>query len=164
MSLKSREAMDIVFPEQNRGHEKAPPHPSKQQNVTSNRIISLKKTPRRSRADLVMPLRGEHYGSVVCDMPVARACSARCRTEDNPEGPTIKNNQSHSKFSISIEVLNLARNCQSRRLEFPTKNRAVVGGSLENSFSLDIFNLARNLECLFDLWALWELSVLEPCA
>ena len=40
--------------------------------------------------------------------------------------------QSCSKFSISLEMFNLARKFQSRRLEFPDKNRAAVGGSLEN--------------------------------
>ena len=48
--------------------------------------------------------------------------------------------KSRSKFLISIEIFNLARKFQSRRLEFPTKNRAAGGGSLEN------FILARNLE------------------
>ena len=57
-------------------------------------------------------------------------------------------------FSISIEIFNLARKFQSRRLDFPTKKRAAVGGSLEN------FNLARNFQSrsksrfFFDLWAL----------
>ena len=55
-------------------------------------------------------------------------------------GPTIKKLQSCSKFSISIEIYNLARKCQSRRLQFPIKNRAAVGGSLENSI------LARNFQ------------------
>ena len=58
----------------------------------------------------------------------------------DPRGPNDKKIQSRSKFSISIEILNLARTCQSRRLEFPTKNRAAVGGSLEN------FILARNFQ------------------
>ena len=58
----------------------------------------------------------------------------------NPEGPTIKKNQSRSKLSISIEILNLARKFQSRRLDIPTKNRAAVGGSLK------IFILARNFQ------------------
>ena len=45
-----------------------------------------------------------------------------------------------SKFSISIEIFDLARKFQSRRLDFPTKTRAAVGGSLE------IFNLDRNFQ------------------
>ena len=57
-----------------------------------------------------------------------------------PEGPTIKKIWSRSKFLISIEILDLARKFQSRRLDFPTKNRAAVGGSLEN------FILARNFQ------------------
>ena len=57
-----------------------------------------------------------------------------------PEGPTIKIIWSRSKFPISIEIFDLARKFQSRRLEFPTKNRAAVGGSLEN------FILARNFQ------------------
>ena len=61
---------------------------------------------------------------------------------DFPEGPTIKKIQSRSKFSISIEILNLARKFQSRRLKFPTKNRAAVGGG-----SLENFILARNFQC-----------------
>ena len=57
-----------------------------------------------------------------------------------PEGPTIKKIQSRSKFSISIEIFNLARRFQSRRLDFPTKHRAAVGGTLGN------FILARNVQ------------------
>ena len=38
-----------------------------------------------------------------------------------PRGPNDQKNQSRSKFSISIEIFNLARKFQSRRLEFPTK-------------------------------------------
>ena len=57
-----------------------------------------------------------------------------------PEGPTIQKIQSRSKISISIEIFNIARKFQSRRLEFPTKNTAAVGGSLEN------FILARNFQ------------------
>ena len=48
--------------------------------------------------------------------------------------------QSRSKFPVAIEIFNLARKFQSRGLEFPTKNRAAVGGSLEN------FILARNFQ------------------
>ena len=64
-----------------------------------------------------------------------------------PEGPTIKKIQSRSKFSISIEIFNLTRKFQSRRLEFPHKNigpRWVARSKF--SLSLEIFNLARNLE------------------
>ena len=57
-----------------------------------------------------------------------------------PNGPTIKKIQSRSKFSISIEIFNLDRKFQSRHLDLPTKNRAAVGGSLENSI------LARNFQ------------------
>ena len=57
-----------------------------------------------------------------------------------PEGPTIKKNKSRSKFSISIEIFKVDRKFQSRRRKFPTKNRAAVGGSLEN------FILTRNLQ------------------
>ena len=86
-----------------------------------------------------------------------------------PEGPTIKNIQSRSKFSISIEIFNLARKFQSRRLDFPTKNRAAVGGSLEN------FTLARNFQSrsksriflIFgpsgDLWNIWAPSTCFCC-
>ena len=45
-----------------------------------------------------------------------------------------------SKFLISIEIFDLDRKFQSRRLDFPTKNRAAVGGSLEN------FIPARNFQ------------------
>ena len=48
-----------------------------------------------------------------------------------PEGPTIKTIQCRSKFSISIEISNLARKFQSRRLDFPHKIRlqkSTVGG------------------------------------
>ena len=81
--------------------------------------------------------------------------------EKNPEGPTIKKLWSRSKFAISIEIFDLTRKFQSRRLDFPTKNRAAVGGSLEN------FILARNFQSrsksrdFFDLWALWETSPLR---
>ena len=57
-----------------------------------------------------------------------------------PEGPTIKKIRSRSKFSISIEISALARKFQSRCLDFPTKNRAAVCGSLEN------FILDRNVQ------------------
>ena len=58
-----------------------------------------------------------------------------------PRGPNDqKKIQPRSKFPISIEIFNLARECQSRRLEFPTKSRATVGGSLEN------FILTRNFQ------------------
>ena len=57
-----------------------------------------------------------------------------------PEGPTIKKKLIRSKFLIPIEIFDLARKFQSRRLDFPTKNRAAVGGSLEN------FILARNFQ------------------
>ena len=70
-------------------------------------------------------------------------CHARkdtvCQTPC-PEGPKIKKNWSRSKLSISIEIFDLARKFQSRRLDFPTKKRAPVGGSLEN------FILARNFQ------------------
>ena len=85
---------------------------------------------------------------------VSRKASPLFRISD-PEGPTIKINKSCSKLSISIEISNLARKCLSRRLDFPTKNRAAMGGSLEN------FILARNVQSrsksriFFDLWALW---------
>ena len=62
------------------------------------------------------------------------------RTLVIPEGPTIKKIQSRSKFSIPIEICNLARKFQSRGLDFPTENGAAVGGSLEN------FILARNFQ------------------
>ena len=64
-----------------------------------------------------------------------------------PRGPNDQKIQSRSKCSISIEIFNLARKCPSRRLDFPTKNR-VRGGWLPRKFhfSLDIYNLARNLD------------------
>ena len=48
--------------------------------------------------------------------------------------------ESRSKFSISIEIFNLARKFQSRRLDFPTNNRAAVGCALEK------FTRARNFQ------------------
>ena len=57
-----------------------------------------------------------------------------------PRGPNDQKNWSRSNFLISIEIFDLARKFQSRRLDFPTKNRAAVGGSLEN------FILARNFQ------------------
>ena len=51
--------------------------------------------------------------------------------------PTLK---SCSKFSISIELFNLARKFLSRHLDFPITDRAAVGGSLAN------FILARNFQ------------------
>ena len=63
-----------------------------------------------------------------------------------PEGPTIEKIRSRSKCSISIEIFNLARKYQSRRLDFPPqKNRAAVGGSLEN------FILARKKSVSFEI-------------
>ena len=67
-----------------------------------------------------------------------------------------RNFQSRSKFLISLE------NFESRCVDFPTKNRAAVGGSLE-IFILDRnFHLDRNLEFFFDLWALWVILVRVP--
>ena len=57
---------------------------------------------------------------------------------DSKKGPRGPNDQ---KCLISIEIFDLDRNVQSRRLDFPTKkNRAAVDGSLEN------FILARNFQ------------------
>ena len=58
-----------------------------------------------------------------------------------PRGPNDQKIQARLKFSVSIEMINLARKFQSRRLEFPTKNWAAAGGSLKN------FSLARNFQC-----------------
>ena len=54
------------------------------------------------------------------------------RSRQTQRAQRSKKIRSPSKFSISIEMFNLAREFQSRRFEFPTKNRAAVGGSLEN--------------------------------
>ena len=62
------------------------------------------------------------------------------------EGPTIKKIQSRSKFSISIESSNLARKFQSRRLDLPTKIGPRWVARSRIPFSLEIFNLARNLD------------------
>ena len=49
-------------------------------------------------------------------------------------------------FNLDRKAFNLARKFQSRRLDLTTKIGAAVGGSLEISFPLEIFNLARNLD------------------
>ena len=77
---------------------------------------------------------------VLCLPGSARRSASMIGERRFPEGPTIKKIQSRSKFSISIKIFDLARKFQSRRLEFPAKNRAAVGGSLEN------FILARNFQ------------------
>ena len=65
-----------------------------------------------------------------------------------PRGPDDQRNL------ISLEIFNLdrifdlARKFQSRRREFPTKNRAAVGGSLENSFSLE-FSISLEISEFF---------------
>ena len=69
--------------------------------------------------------------------------------------------QSRSKFSISIEIFNIARTYQSRLLDFSTKIGPRWVARSKISFSLEIFNLARNLEMFFDLWALWVFLVSE---
>ena len=68
--------------------------------------------------------------------------SILCESRDFPvpRGPNDQKIKAPSKFSISIKIFNLVRNLQSRRLDLPTKNRAAVGGSLENVI------LARNLQ------------------
>ena len=43
----------------------------------------------------------------------------------------LKNNQSRLKFLISLENFILARKCQSRPSDFPAKDKALMGGSLE---------------------------------
>ena len=58
----------------------------------------------------------------------------------NARGPNDQKIKLRSKIPLSIETFNLARKFQSRRLDFPTKNTAAVGGSLE------ILNLARNFQ------------------
>ena len=50
------------------------------------------------------------------------------------------------EISISIEMFNLARNFQSRRLDLPTKIGPRWVARSKFSFLLEIFNLARNLE------------------
>ena len=77
---------------------------------------------------------------IVCNFYKINCAKPFLFLKNIPEGPTIKNIQSRSKFSISIEIFNLARTFQSRRLDFPTKNRAAVGGLLENVI------LARNFQ------------------
>ena len=70
------------------------------------------------------------------------------------EGPTIKRIQSRSKSPISIEIFNLARKFQSRRLEIPTKigPRWVARSKILFSFECSISLESR---FFFDLWALW---------
>ena len=76
---------------------------------------------------------------------------------DYPRGPNNQKNfnlaqnlHSRSKFLILLEIFNLGVSIS------PPKNRAAVGGSLEN------FILARNFQSrsksrlVFDLWALWD--------
>ena len=75
----------------------------------------------------------------------------------NPEGPTIKKLRSRSKYSISIEILISLENFNLDVSNSPQKKvglRWVAG--LKISFSLEIFDLARNLKFFFDIWALWE--------
>ena len=112
-------------------------------------------------------VRQWHFPCWVFPASGYRETSKYCKTRENakrqidpppptctpsPEGPTIKKNQSRSKFSISIENFNLARKFQSRRLDFPTKNRAAVGGSLENLI------LARNFQSRSEFWSLGPLG------
>ena len=69
-----------------------------------------------------------------------RSGSGEGLSEPVMEFPAVPRGPNDQKNSISLEIFNLARKFQSRRPEFPTKNRAAVGGSLE------IFTLARNFQ------------------
>ena len=97
--------------------------------------------------------KSKHLGADTHD-PEARTST----TLRDPEGPMIKNIQSHSKFSIAIEIFSLdrffyilARIFQSRRLQFPTKIGPRWVACSEISLSLEIFNLARNLNLFCSL-------------
>ena len=48
-------------------------------------------------------------------------------------------------------MFDLARKFQSRRLDFPTKNRAAVGVHSRSKFSIPL-----EISNFFDLWALWD--------
>ena len=76
-----------------------------------------------------------------------------------PEGPTIKRNQSRSNFSISIEFLNSLEYFNLDVSNSPQKigPRWVAGSKI--SFSLEIFNLARNLEFFWSLGPLGSLGL-----
>ena len=63
------------------------------------------------------------------------------KTSDTQRAQRSNKNQSRSKFSISIDIFNLARKFQSRSLELPTKNRPGWVARSKISFSLEIFNL-----------------------
>ena len=78
-------------------------------------------------------------------------CTEKSTISRNPEGPTIKTIWSRSKFSISIEIFDLARKFQSRRLEFPQKivprwvARSKFHSRSKFSISLEISNFFSSL-------------------
>ena len=69
-----------------------------------------------------------------------------------PEGPTIKQIQSRSKFSVSIDILNLARKLQSRRLD-STQEKGRGGWLARKFHSCSKFPILLEISNFFDLWA-----------
>ena len=68
-----------------------------------------------------------------------------------PRGPNDQKIQSRSEFSIPIGIFNPDRKFQSRRIDFPTKIGPRWVARSKCSISLEIFNLARDLEFFLSL-------------
>ena len=72
--------------------------------------------------------------------------SRRLWRSRRPKGPNLEKFQDRLKFSISLENFNLSWKFQSWPPEFPTENRGLMGGALENFKILNFFKI----------WALGE--------
>ena len=80
----------------------------------------------------------------------------------NPEGPTIKKLWSRSKFSISIEIFDLARNFNLDVSISPQKIGPRWVARSKISFSIEIYNLDRNLVFFWSLGPLGTQHFFTP--
>ena len=84
--------------------------------------------------------------------PAIRIATIPRGPNNQKRGPTSKKLQSRSKFSISIKIFNLARNFQSRRLDFPTKIGAAVGWLARKFHSRSKFSISLEISFFFFLF------------
>ena len=99
------------------------------------------------------PDNGKGNGGSFCAVPRLYPLRPLVSYFVYPKGPTIKKIQSRSNFLISLKKF------QSRRLEFPIKNRAAVSGSLEDFILARNFQSRSKSQFFFYLLALWVIGV-----
>ena len=81
--------------------------------------------------------------------------SPECQKSSSQRAQRSTKIWSRSKISISIEIFDLARKFQSRRLEFPTKKEGRGGWLARKFHSRSKFSISLEISIFFDLWALW---------